>query len=464
MSDNKAEEKTTEQKPRRRRIVWIVAILVLLGLALPISNLLIGRTYLEVDSDDEQFQQVSRLLQKNCADCHTPDLLQRPIYFSFPIASSIIAKDVELAQMHFVLTVDQLRGEEPLNAVALAKIEEVVEHGSMPPMRYIALHWDTGIGAAEEKLLEDWLESTPGGLGPQPIPLVNPFNPDSAKVALGEKLYHDVRLSGDDTVSCATCHGLDTGGVDGGVTSTGIGGQKGPINAPTVYNAAFNFAQFWDGRAADLKEQAGGPVLNPLEMGAQWEPVIEKLKADEAYVAAFDATYDGVISSDTVTDAIAEFEKTLLTPNSRFDQYLRGDEGALTDEEQQGYKLFLSHECAICHTGVNLGGLTYEKIGLARDYFKMRGGEMTDADLGRFNVTMEETDRSKFKTPTLRNIALTGPYFHDGSAKTLEEAVRTMTLVQSGHELTDEEATQIAKFLNTLTGEYQGKPLGSDGP
>lgn len=445
---------------KRWRIGLLLAgCLLLLALMLPVSNLAIGRTYLAVSSKDEDFPQISRLLQRSCADCHTLNLTERPLYFSFPVASQLIAEDMQQAQTHMVITEAQLSGAEPLNAVQLAKIKRVIDDRSMPPLRYTAMHWNAGFSAEERETLLSWIESVPGGYEPQPIPQENPFSPEPDKVALGERLFNDVRLSGNDTVTCASCHDLARGGVDGRVVSQGIEGHQGPINAPTVFNAAFNFAQFWDGRARDLKEQAAGPVLNPLEMGAKWKEVIAKLEAAPEYERAFQAVYDGEVSSDTITDAIAEFEQTLLTPDSRFDKYLRGDKDALDAQERRGYALFTANHCATCHTGVNLGSLTYEKMGLKGDYFQARGGKLTEVDLGRFHVTKEETDRSKFKTPTLRNIELTAPYFHDGSAKTLADAVRTMATFQLGVQLSDEDVESIASFLKTLTGEYHGQPL-----
>ncbi len=460
MSNESTEEKTVGKKTRRWWIVWaVVVVLFLLGLALPVSNLVLGRTYVKVENDAPQFQKVSRLLQLNCADCHTPDLTHHPLYFDFPVASSIIAADMEHAKMHMVIEVDQFKGKKPLNAVEMAKIARVLEDHSMPPLNYRAMHWNTGLSDDQRDEVSAWFEGIPGGYGPLPIPEVNPFHPSPDKVALGEKLYHDTRLSGNNTISCATCHDLDTGGVDLAVVSTGIDGKKGTINAPTVYCAAFNFAQFWDGRAHTLQEQAAGPVANPVEMGATWDAVVKKISEDPEYVAEFKNAYNGIISKDTITDAIAEFEKTLLAPNCLFDHYLRGDKKALSDEQLQGYELFLEDECATCHTGVILGGLTFERMGLTRDYFKLRGGEITEADLGRYNVTKREYDRHKFKTPTLRNIALTPPYFHDGSAKTLDEAVRIMAEVETSQPLSEQEVKQIVAYLETLTGYYQGRLL-----
>ena len=273
------------------------------------------------------------------------------------------------------------------------------------------------------------------------------------------QLFHDRRLSGDDTLNCASCHDLIRGGTDHAKVATGILGQQGPINSPTVYNAMYNLAQFWDGRAKDLQEQAAGPVANPVEMGAQWDEVVEKLKQGPEYRDAFAKLYpEQGLNKTSVTDAIAVFEQSLVTGNSRFDQYLRGNTAMLTGDEMQGYALFKSN-CASCHAGPALGGLSYEKMGVKRDYFKLRGGELTDADNGRFNVTKQEKDRHFFKVPVLRNIELTYPYFHDGSVASLADAIRIMGEVQLGKNFSNDEITKLVAFLKTLTGEYKGKSL-----
>lgn len=283
-------------------------------------------------------------------------------------------------------------------------------------------------------------------------PLPATVEADAAKVDLGNRLYHDPMLSGDGTVSCATCHDIANGGDDGLPTSTGIDSQRGPINSPTVLNASFNFVQFWDGRAADLKEQAAGPVENPLEMGGAFADVVARLQTSPGYVEAFAAIYDDGITRDNITDAIAEFETTLVT-RSRFDTWLEGDDSALTPEELHGLERFVGVGCTTCHNGAVLGGTTYQKMGLVEDYFAMRGGQITEADLGRFNVTGDEADRHKFKVPLLRNITETAPYFHDGTVEDLSEAVRIMAQVQLGQQLPDEDVTAITTFLGALTGD-----------
>ena len=296
----------------------------------------------------------------------------------------------------------------------------------------------------------------------RPIPDSVSVNP--AKVLLGEALYHDARLSGDGTVTCATCHGIGTAGVDNLQYSKGIDGQFGGINAPTSFNACFNFVQFWDGRAATLAEQAAGPPLNPVEMGCKsFDEIVEKLSADTDFAGRFLAVYPEGMNEATITDAIAEYEKTLITPNSPFDKYLKGDSKALTAEEAEGYALFKQYNCATCHAGVNMGGLSYELMGKREDYFKDREinsqSGLTDADNGRWAQTGVERDRYRFKTPTLRNVALTWPYYHDGSVATLDKAVEMMAQYQVGKTLSAEEVAKITSFLNTLTGEYKGKPL-----
>ena len=385
--------------------------------------------------------------------------MQRPIYFSFPIASSVIAADMKAAMTYFVMTPEQLEGKEPFNAAQLAKLQKVVADGSMPPGPYLAMHWNAGLGDEQTQQLTAYIDSVPGGYGPQPIPVENPFHPDPAKVALGDKLFHDVLLSGDDTQSCASCHGLDTGGVDRLVTSTGIRVSMGRSTRQRCTTRHSTSPSSGTAGPPTSRRRRPGRWPTRWRWGLIGTTCARNWRPTTSGAAAFKKLYDGQITTDTVTDAIAEFEKTLLTPGSKFDKYLAGDEQALDAQEQQGYKLFVAHDCATCHTGVNLGGLTYERMGLRRDYFAERGGPLTEADQGRFNVTKVETDRHKFKTPTLRNVALTWPYFHDGSAKTLADAVRTMMAVQCDIDCSDEDTAALVAFLNTMTGEYNGKPL-----
>ncbi|NJM65445.1 MAG: cytochrome-c peroxidase [Acaryochloris sp. RU_4_1] len=286
----------------------------------------------------------------------------------------------------------------------------------------------------------------------EPIPLHVSLNME--KVILGKQLFHDPKLSKNNTISCASCHDLTMGGIDRRAHSLGINGQIGAINAPTVLNNSFHFKQFWDGRASSLEEQVDGPIHAANEMGSSWPEIIEKLKQSPEYVNAFDKLYEKDISADHIKDAIATFERSLYTPNSRFDQFLRGNANALSDPEKEGYRRFKGYGCVACHQGVLLGGNMYQKFGVFGDYIKERGNE-TKADLGRYNVTGKAEDRYMFKVPSLRNISLTAPYFHDGSVKTLDEAVKVMVKYQLGREPNQKDVDLIIQFLKTLNGEIK---------
>jgi cytochrome c peroxidase len=318
-----------------------------------------------------------------------------------------------------------------------------------------------GCGGDEERSPEPSAEAAPQQ-PPRPLrelvgtvfePLPETVEINREKMLLGRSLFHENALSGDGTVSCATCHMLSHGGAEPRATSTGIRGQVGPINAPTVLNSEHNFVQFWDGRAANLLEQAAGPVGNPIEMGGEWPTILERLRANEAYVTGFRALYgDAGITQEYVLECIVEYERSLSTP-APFDRWLRGQDDALNEEQQRGLRLFVDTGCTTCHRGRNVGGDSYQRMGLVNNYFERRGGRVTEADLGRFNVTHAEEDRHKFKVPTLRNVALTAPYFHDGSERELAGAVRTMAYVQLGRELSEADAASIVAFLGSLTGE-----------
>ncbi|AKF25941.1 cytochrome B6 [Sulfurovum lithotrophicum] len=276
-------------------------------------------------------------------------------------------------------------------------------------------------------------------------PLPQSVKADWKKVPLGQKLFFDPHLSADGTVSCASCHDLEKGGDDGLKYSVGVSGKKGNINAPTVYNAVFNFRQFWDGRAEDLKAQVFGPIENPVEMNMTMAQTVDKLKKDPMYVSEFARIYSDGITQENVADAIAEYEKTLITPNAPFDRYLKGKQGAISREAEEGYKLFTSKGCIICHNGVNVGGNFYNKFGIFKD--------ANSSSLGRFNITKREEDKYVFKVPSLRNVALTAPYMHDGRARTLQEAVGIMSEHQLGRYITEDEIRKIVAFLESLTGE-----------
>ncbi|MDR1063828.1 MAG: cytochrome-c peroxidase [Azoarcus sp.] len=291
-----------------------------------------------------------------------------------------------------------------------------------------------------------------------PIPLSAEQNSSSGKTQLGEKLFHDPHLSADGTISCASCHILANGGDDGRKVSRGVGNAAGTANAPTVFNTVFGFRQFWDGRAANLSEQIAGPLLDPSEMASNWATIIRRIKENAAYSADFRREYNGEISERTITDALVHFELSLLTPNAPFDRFLNGDKAAIDDETLEGFRRFTDYGCISCHQGIGIGGNFFQRFGIIGDYFADRGN-ITQADLGRYNVTKREEDRYVFKVPGLRNVAVTAPYFHDGSINTLGEAINIMGRYQLGRALSDEDRRYITAFLNSLTGEYRGEPL-----
>jgi len=289
----------------------------------------------------------------------------------------------------------------------------------------------------------------------EPIaPIEPPKDVNMAQVELGKKLFFDPRLSKSGFISCNSCHNLSMGGTDNITTSIGHGWQQGPINAPTVLNSSLNLAQFWDGRAADLKEQAAGPIANPGEMAFTHQLAVQVLESIPQYVAEFKAVFGkSTIDIDQVTQAMAEFEKTLVTPGSRFDKWLLGDKKALSGEELAGYELFKGAGCVACHNGAAVGGGSFQKMGVVAPY------KTTNPAVGLSAVTGKDADRFKFKVPILRNIELTYPYFHDGGAKTLGDAVDTMGKLQLGRTFTPEENAKIVAFLKTLTGDQPSFPL-----
>jgi len=282
-----------------------------------------------------------------------------------------------------------------------------------------------------------------------PIPVQTNY---SQKAFLGKKLFLDTKLSKDNSVSCYSCHTIELGGANDTKYSFGIEGQIGKLNSPTILNSVYNFAQTRDGSAKNLKEQVHFPLTNPVEMGTSFEEVIPKLKNDKDYPKLFKENYADGINQANIIDAIVEFEKTLTTPNSKFDKYLRGDKKALTQEELDGYNLFQEYGCISCHNGVNIGSNLYQKVGIIKEYIDDDDDD-SEHELGRYNVTKKVTDKHFGKVPTLRNIELTAPYLHDGDIKTLEEAVIFMLDYQVGMVPHKNELGKIVAFLKTLTGE-----------
>lgn len=275
-------------------------------------------------------------------------------------------------------------------------------------------------------------------------------NFEAAKIALGSRLFRDPVLSGDGKVACLSCHLAKFGGSDGRKKPYAREKNSGALNATTIYNLAYNDSYNWSGRFRTLEEQLDAPVVGPLLMATTWVDIVKRLSASSDYVASFAQVYPDGITVANVKVALAAYERSLTTPGARFDRYLRGDKSAITEEELQGYELFKSYGCATCHQGINVGGNLFQKFGIMRDYFKDRGNE-TEEDLGRYTVTKQESDKYVFRVPSLRNVELTAPYFHDGSAETLEQAVRVMSVYQLGKPLSARSIGMIVAFLKTLT-------------
>lgn len=282
----------------------------------------------------------------------------------------------------------------------------------------------------------------------EPItPIPQTISYDAAKASIGKSLFFDPVLSKDRTVACVTCHDFKYGGADPRVVSIGVGGKAGNMQSPSVFNAVFNFTQFWNGRAKNLIDQAAGPVHNPIEMGMTTKEIEQRINTNAYYHESFrKITGKTTVVFADIAEAIAEYEKTLITPNAKFDRFLRG-ETTLTPSEAQGYADFKRLGCISCHNGVNMGGNSFQKFGAIIPI--KRPSETND----RYTLTSRERDKNVFKVPTLRNIALTAPYFHNGSAATLSEALRFMALHNLGVELSLDEVKDITSFLNTLNGQ-----------
>lgn len=453
---------------------WCVPMLLVAAAAMTLVYRLVNRL---PDADLPDNLQVLEIFEEGgCLSCHSADP-EVPFYAKMPVAGKIVMKDIDSGYRAFDIEpfMDALAVDGEVSPVDLAKIEKVVLDDRMPMPKYYLVHWGSSLTDAKRAVVLSWIrdkrismydDGLSGDRAAEPVrPIDTEVEYDEAKAALGFALFHDTRLSVDNTVSCATCHALETAGVDNHQYSHGVDDQLGGVNAPTVYNAVYNFVQFWDGRAKTLADQAAGPPLNPVEMAStSFDEIIAKLNADKPFAKAFGKVYPDGLTEANITDAIEEFERTLITPNSRFDKWLRGDDSAITAEELAGYELFKKYDCATCHVGPNLGGQSYELMGLRRHYFADRGLELTNEDNGRYKETQVERDRHRFKVPGLRNVEHTWPYYHDGTRHTLDEAVRDMALYQSGVELSDPEVEQIESFLKTLTGQYNGVQITSDNP
>jgi cytochrome c peroxidase len=291
----------------------------------------------------------------------------------------------------------------------------------------------------------------------QPLPDLPAL--DARRVALGAQLFTDERLSVDSAISCATCHPLDHGGADGRAHSSSAGGHTTSVNTPTVFNVAYNYRYNWNGAYPSLEAELDAPVRRA--MGTDWPDLVARLRHTANYAALFAARYPDGLTEANVRDALATFERSLVTPNSRFDRWLRGDRTALSADAVEGYALFKNYGCASCHQGANAGGNMFQVMGVMGDYFAARGGPATPGDNGLASATHDPRDRHVFRVPSLRNVAVTAPYFHDGSTATLEQAINVMARYQLGRPMAPDQVAHIAAFLRALTGEYHGRPVGS---
>lgn len=404
------------------------------------------------------------VLQAKCAACHGA----APEYNSFVnfLSGGLLRQDIENARRGW-----KMEGDPSVRSalVDYLKLDHVLRTRSMPPTQYTMVHLGTRLTPQDVAVLR--LRFSEQGAEQRRFAAIQPVtveDKDLMRAHLGYLLYHDPRLSTSNEVSCSSCHDMGMGGTDRKAKSEGVPGedgkpQLGGVNAPTVFNAAGHIRQFWDGRAADLKEQAGGPPLNPVEMGyaapEDWETISAKLRQDPRLVSLFEVVYGpNSICGDTITDAIAAFERTLTTPDSAFDRYLNGEASALDEEQQAGMKAFVSYGCATCHAGPALGGLSFEAINKKADFRSHTPGYEEGA-YGLQDFSKKSEHKDLFRVPTLRNVALTYPYFHTGAVRQLEDAVRIMFDTQVGRVPSAATLRGVTRFLEAQTGKFRGKSL-----
>lgn len=422
----------------------------------------------------EAKEQAHAILQNKCAACHgaSTDTFNPLLNV---MSLGMMQRDVEAGQRGFTLSPDAAVRSA---SVDLLKMDQVLARRHMPPLAYRIMHPGTGLTEQDVTLLRELYGKEAadaaryGIITPAPAPATPQ---EAAKIRLGKLLYNDPRLSTTNTVSCASCHDLTKGGTDNLAKSEGVPGadgkpQLGGVNAPTVYNTESNIRQFWDGRAADLKEQAGGPPLNPVEMGyahpEDWHKIAGKLAQSSELRVLFAAAFgDQGITADTITEAIAAYEKTLRTPDSAFDLYQKGDKTVLDAAATAGKAAFEQQGCATCHSGPTLGGQSFEYINTYEDLRALATpSNYTEGAYGLADFTKKDAHKDMFRVPLLRNVALTAPYFHTGSVGKLEDAVRIMIKTQGKESATDADINNITAFLKAQTGKLNGKAVDTLSP
>lgn len=435
------------------------------------------QTHFDSWSDDEKAAALAGLMDAKCTMCHSSTA--QPVAILDILSGGLQTRDIQGAQRAFLTDVDT---DTRSTNIDILKMDRVLTKRSMPPVIYQVAHWGSILSDMDVKLMRSkYSEEEANKLRFEAIAAKEVSPEDTDKVLLGHLLYFDKRLSTDNTISCASCHDLTKGGTDNASKSEGVykdgKPQYGGVNAPTTFNAEGHIAQFWDGRAADLKAQAGGPPLNPVEMGyaveSDWALISAKLKQDARITELFTKVYgEAGITGETITDAIAAFEKTLVSPDSAFDRYLKGDASAMTEQQIRGMQSFIESGCATCHAGPALGGQSFEYIHTHADMRALIPEGDSDGARGRVEFTKEEKHTDMFRVPSLRNVALTAPYFHTGSIHTvthglheagdvlsLEQAVAVMLITQANEALNGEKITDISEFLKAQTGQYKGKSL-----
>ncbi len=411
------------------------------------------------------------ILNNKCAACHGAEADYNSVLNLLTFGQ--LRRDVEGARRSFRLEAD---GSVRSGLVDYLKMDKVLRTRRMPPAQYSAVHLGSRLTPEDVDILRSRYKEE-GAIARTFAPIMPaPVTADilgELRIRLGHKLFVDTRLSTTNEISCASCHDLTKGGTDNKPKSEGVPGidgkpQLGGVNAPSCYNASGNIRQFWDGRAADLKEQAGGPPLNPVEMGyalpEDWEKIADKLRQDPEMVAYFAAVYgEAGITGETITDAIAAFERTLTTPDSAFDQFLMGNAAALSDKQKAGMEDFVRFGCATCHAGPTLGGISFEYISTHAPFHSFMPEDYEEGAHGLMDFTKKEEHKDMFRVPNLRNVALTAPYFHTGAVNSLKEAVRIMFATQvggsAGSHPSETTLSNVVSFLEAQTGKLNGKPL-----
>ncbi|HPJ55480.1 MAG TPA: cytochrome c peroxidase [Bacteroidales bacterium] len=451
-------------------ILWRIAgtVIIVIG-----TGIFLSRIVNQAPPEDMAITDKMNVIldQGGCFICHggPHDFCK---HINWPLFGAAIRKDAEkgirYADASYALA--YVYRDLPYDETSLVKLQKVVSQRSMPPPSFYIIHWKSFLTKEKQEIFLDWIYDHLSTYYSHPVPTEeNPFEPvipipesiphNTDKAALGELLFHDSRLSIDNTVTCATCHNLNTAGVDNLDFSLGVFNQPCTSNSMSVFNAFFNTFYFWNGQASSLTDQTYQALLDPVKMGNDsLERIVEILSADATLSSRFLESYPDGFSESAITDALAEFHKTLITPDAPFDRYLKGEAGAIDEQAQKGYRLFKKYGCATCHNGTAMGGSSFEFMGVANNYFPDTR-QIALEDLGRYSVTSLPSDMHRFKVPGLRNIALTYPYFHDASAKTLEDAVSKMAYYQRDKKLSTKQVRAIVSFLNTLTGKFRGVPL-----